>query len=187
MKCKGLIAFVLVFLFILIYFNLVYSLNSFNSEKNFAEAKTIEIENTSFKRNLAENAIDSVIEEEIQKEIAFGTTEPEKLKEKISEKLIEVFSVLEEQEIEFKEVNSNKKYNKIKIKGKKVEKEFLEKNSKIIVINLKETVYLVEFIYTGGLEKNNLIGAEIKEKNSYTNFFIPFNYSQKQVAVKGII
>ncbi len=186
MQHKGLIAFVLVFFFILIYFNLVYSLSSFNSEKNFAEAKLIEIENTSFKRNLLENTIDSVIEEEIKKEIAFGTTEPKKLNEKISEKLIEVFSVLEEKEIEFKEANSGKKYSKIKIRGKKVEKEFLEKNSKTIVINLKETVYLVEFIYTGGLEKNNLIGAEIKEKNSNRNFFIPFNYSVKQVAVKGI-
>jgi len=184
MHVKGLISFVLVLAFIVIYFSLVFSLNSFNSEKNFTEAKLIEIENSSMKRNLIENAVDSLIEEEIKKEIAFGSDEPEKINEKISEKLSEFFFIMEEKGIEFSEIASDRKYSETEIKEKKITKEFIKENSKTIVFNLENRLYHVEFIFTGGKNKNNFIGAEIKENSSYQKFFLPVNYSVKIISLR---
>ena len=186
MKNKGLMSFVLVLIFILIYFNLVYSIGEFNSKKNLTEAELIEIEDTSFKRNLLENAVDSVIEETISNEILFGSTEGKKINQKISEKLIKVFSETEAKEIFVKEINSNKEYKKIKITGKEITKEFIEENSKTIVIKLEEKIFLVEFHFTGGINKNNLVGAEITENQSKSKFFIPVNYTVKLIAFRVI-
>jgi len=184
MKHKGLISFVLVLIFILIYFSLVYSISSFNSKKDFTESELIEIENSSFKRNLIENAVDSVIKEEIEKEIMFGSDDPEKIREKVAAKLFETFSGNELKNTEFREITSGKKYTEIKIKGEKLSKEFIEKNSKIIVINLEKTLYLVQFIYTGGINRNKLIGAEIKENSSSQKFFIPVDYSVTVISLR---
>jgi hypothetical protein len=186
MKEKGLATFVLVLLFILIYFNLIYSMQSLNSKKDFTEAQLIELENSSFKRKLIENAVDSLIQEEIEKEIAYGSAEAEKINKKISEKLIKLFSEIPGKKVEFKEIQSSKKYDKIKIKGKKATKEFIEKNSKTIVMNLENRLFLVEFIYTAGANKNNLIGAEIKNNSSKQKFFIPRNYSVQVIALRMI-
>lgn len=186
MKNKGLMSFILVLIFILIYFNLVYSIESFNSKKNLAEAELIEIENSSFKRNLLENAVDEVVEETIKKEIQFGSTEGKKINKKISKNLIEFFSELEKKGINAKAMKSSKEYKKTEIKGEKITKEFIEENSKTMVIKLEEKVFLVEFYFTGGLNKNNLVGAEIKENKTKNKFFIPINYSIKLISVKMI-
>ncbi len=186
MKFKGIISFVLVLIFILIYFNLVYSINSFNSKKGFTEGTLIEIENLSFKRNLIENAVDSLIREEIRKEINFGSDDPKEINEKVSVKLMNLFSLMEKQGIEFKKIKSNKEYSETEIKGNKITKKFVEKNSKTKVINLEKKIYLVEFIYTAGINKNELIGAEIKEKNSSQKFFIPTDYSIKEITIRFV-
>ncbi|MBU2099948.1 hypothetical protein KKG83_01785 [Candidatus Micrarchaeota archaeon] len=184
MQEKGLTSFILVFFFILVYFSLVYSLQELEAKKNFTEAQLIEIENASFKRKLIEDSVDSIIKEEIEKEIAFGSDEPKKINKKISEKLAEFFSLMEAKGTEFKEIQSEKKYSEIKITGKKAGKEFIEENSKIVVINLKGKLYLVEFIYTAGINKDRLIGAKIKENSSEQKFFIPRNYSVKVIALR---
>ncbi|MFH1663966.1 MAG: hypothetical protein ABH986_04125, partial [archaeon] len=171
-------------IFILIYFSLVYSISSFNSKKDFTESELIEIENSSFKRNLIENTVDSVIKEEMEKEIMFGSDDPEKIREKVAAKLFEAFSGNELKSTEFKEITSGKKCAEIKIKGEKLSKEFIEKNSKVIVLNLKETLYLVKFVYTGGINKNQLIGAEIKENSTSQKFFIPVDYSITVISVR---
>jgi hypothetical protein len=186
MKEKGLTSFILVLFFVLVYFSLVYSLQEMEAKKNFTEAQLIEIENASFRRNLLENSVDSVIKEEIAKEIAFGSDEPKKINKKIAEKLAEFFSLMEKKGTEFKEINSGKKYSEIKITGKKAGKEFIEENSKVIVMNLEGKLYFVEFIYTAGINKNNLIGAKIKENSSEQKFFIPRNYSIKVIALRMI-
>ncbi|MFH1663678.1 MAG: hypothetical protein ABH986_02630 [archaeon] len=184
MSQKGLISFVLVLAFIAVYFSLVFSLNSFNSEKNFTEAKLVEIENNSFKRNLLENAVDSLIEETMQEEIAFGSDDPEKINEKISAKLFELFSGMEEKGTEFKETLSGKKYSETEIKGEKISKKFIKENSKTIVFSLENRLYEVQFIFTGGINKNNLAGAEIKENSSTQKFFIPLDYTVKIVSLR---
>ncbi len=181
---KGLISFIIVLIFILIYFNLIYSVNSFNSKQNFTEANLIEIENTSFRRNLIENAVDSLIEETIKKEIAFGSDNPKIINKKISGKLIELFNEISE--TEFKEIHSEKKYSKTEIKGKKLSKKFIEENTKIIVFGLDNKLYETKFIYTGGVNKNNLIGSRITENNSEQKFFIPVDYSVKVISLRFI-
>lgn len=181
---KGLISFILVLIFILIYFNLVYSVNSFNSKKDSSEADLIEMENTSFKRNLIENAVDSLIEEKIKKEIAFGSDNPEIINKKISGELDKLFNEINENE--FKEIKSEKKYSKTEILGKKVSEKFIEENTKTIVFGLEDRLYEVRFIYTGGINKNNLIGSKITENNSEQKFFIPVNYSVKVISLRFV-
>jgi actin-like ATPase involved in cell morphogenesis len=183
---KGLISFILLLAFILIYFNLVYSINSLETEKNFTEAKLIEIESASFKRNLIENTIDYLIEEEIEKQINFGSNNAEEIKKKTSQRLMEFFYEMKKHGIEFRQVKANKKYSEIQIKGKEITQKFLEKNTKILVSNIQEKIYRVEFFYTAGITKSNLIGAEIKENQTTQKFFVPAGYSIKKNAVRFV-
>ncbi len=186
MKSKGMIAFALVFAFILIYFSLVYSIQEFNSNKNLVEAQLIETENASFKRNLVENSVDELIKETIKKEIMFGSKEPKKIQEKTAENLIHFFEELEKKGIKIKEIELKKEYKKTKIKGKKTRKKFIQENSRIIVIKLYEKIYLTEFYFTAGKNKNKILGAEIKENSSKINFFVPAGYSIKTINARVI-
>ncbi len=173
---KGLMSFVLVIAFILVYSGLIYSFSLFDSEKNFAETQLIETENASFKRNLVEQAVDSAIKEAMQKEIMFGSDDPEKIKEKTALQLESFFSEMKKKGIEFTETNS----------GKKAGKEFIKENSRILVLNIEGKIYVAEFIFTGGTTKNNLVSAEIKENNSSNTFMIPADYSIKIISVRLI-
>jgi len=191
LNSRGLFCFTLVLAFSAGYFSLANS-----SEETFAELQkgkslAFEAEKSSLLKHSVEANLDFLIAKAIEEETKKGNLDAEKLNEKIAGKIFNYFNELEKQQgfekIEFFEGNYSKNnYEKI-LKGKRNKKlglVFLLENSRVLVLNLEEKVYLVEFSFTGGIFKNKVGYAVISTPNTRDYFLLPVNYSHKTMVVK---
>jgi hypothetical protein len=190
LNSKGLLNFLLVLLFVSLLFSF-FSLDGFSQKKLGKNLQLLlEAEQASFFRTLLEENTDTLVEETIKFEVLKGNTAPRKLKKKIVQNLLTFFSKTEKEFKENPEIVfftariSSENYEEFS-KTELTEKDIgllLKKNSKVNVIKLKNA-YLVEFVFTGGKNKKEVITARISFENMNSYFFIPAGFSKKVLVV----
>ncbi|MDD5162985.1 MAG: hypothetical protein PHD95_02140 [Candidatus ainarchaeum sp.] len=143
----------------------------FNETKGIA----FEIEKLDLERAVLEENIDFLIRETMESELEKGNRNPEQIKEKASEKLVSFFMQAE------KEAANRGIAIVFFQKNGPVSEEFLNLNSKVLVVNY-ENIALAEYNFTGGIFKDAFLKAKIESKNSEKTFELPIGYSQKAFA-----
>ena len=157
-----------------------------------AELYTLQAERANTVRTALENNFDFIVKRTIEGEVALGNTNAETLKEKLCGRLFEFFRGVEESyggelKVEFFEGSfPSGQYKKILLSKnrKKLRKEFLLENSRVLVVDAGRHVYFVEFSLTGGMLKSTIAYALMSGRESEQVFLIPVDYSQKVLVVR---
>ncbi|MFH1235251.1 MAG: hypothetical protein V1493_06575 [Candidatus Diapherotrites archaeon] len=186
---KGVYSFTLVFVF-------AACVVAMAADAGIARAKlaegglaAMEIERASFLRFQMEENTDSIIAETIENEVIAGNRESAALNPKICGNLEKYFNAMESEKglggkIEFFEINTanlSEQFTPVAGNFKKIEG--LEKYCKTAVLNLKEHVFLVQFMFTGGLMKNRAVLAVIKVGGAEQYFLVLPGYSIEKTVV----
>ena len=168
---RGLYGFFIVLAFAAIYTGLIAE----NARTNEAIAKTknklLEAEKLNTLRTIAEENIDRAIKEKLEEQLR-KTTNESTVKTEINntllqllEKLAETYS--ENPQMEFSTGN-----------GDKISKEFLEKNSKALVIDTETGTKKAEYYIISGF------GGTIKGKHFEQEIMIPTGYTVKATVIR---
>ncbi len=169
MQKKGFFTTLILLASISLAITLVLAKNEFKQEKQQTTLLLLEIEKSFFKRAEIENNIDQLISKTMEKEIQNKNFDPQKIREKIAQKVTTYIKELEE-----KKPNTIFYFEKNLEQTTPTEKLF-EEASKVIVFTDKKILY-AQFIYTGGNE-NNSFKSKITYGNFSAFFELPKNYT----------
>ena len=192
MNARGVFTFVIVLGFISVYLMFLHSANAGAENLSSAGRHALEMEKVNLVRSVLESNVDFLIEKTLESEFLSADKDPEKLKLKVNEKLIGFFNKIENSqpysgiEINFysgtftKNQYSRILYSKNKVK---LNAKFLNENSNVLVVNIKDSVYIAEYSFTGGILKNKVAYAVIASENFKQLFLIPIDYVKRVVVV----
>jgi hypothetical protein len=187
---KGVYSFTLVFVFAACVVAMVAGAGIARAKLAEGSLAAMEIEHASFLRFQLEENTDSIILGTIENEIRAGNRESASLNSQISGNLEKYFKAMESEKglggkIEFFEIGTSglsRQFTPATENLKKIEG--LEKYCKTAVLNLKEHVFLVQFMFTGGLMKNRAVLAVIKIGGAEQYFLVlPGYFIEKTVIV----
>ena len=150
---------------------------SIEADKILAQGKTIafEAEKASFIRTAIENNTDAMVRESLQQAIMLNIPQ-EELKLFVNGKLAGLFAATEG------EYNSEIKVRFTTSDGMPLP-EFLNENSTALIVSVKGKTVLAEYDFTGGLQRNCFVEAEIAGERTKTVFRLPPGYSIKATVV----
>lgn len=187
MNAKGVLSFVLVLAFLLIYLTLFLGESSAYNEMNSSKKYMIAMEQINARRTIIENNLDFIIVENLKKEFYSGVREPEEIKKAVNLKILNLLennvAVSEELGTEMQccknELKEN--YNSLSCAGaENLGIDFLEKNSKVIIVKAAE-FYSITYIYSAGILKNEIPSCDVCTDDFCTVFAIPAGYEKTVV------
>ncbi len=186
MNNKGIFCFLLLLSAIALETNFLNE--SIEADKILAQGKTIafEAEKASFIRTVIENNTDAMVRESLQQAILLNIPQ-EELKLFVNGKLVLLFAETEKEynskiKVQFKGYDAETKMQFTTSDGLQFE-DFLNNNSTALIVSIKGKTVLAEYDFTGGLQRNNFIEAEIAGDNTKTVFRLPPGYSIKATVV----
>ena len=190
MNPRGIFSFILVLLFI----NLIVVSAGINSSTGREIGETIniliELENASLKRAELEQNLDFLIKKVVEREVFFGNSEPELIEQRLNQEIDFFVSRTESiysatPKLEFNLVQD---FQRLKIPQKnarrKLGKGELHNYFNVMVLNLEENIFVVEFDYSGGLMKDHRFFAVISSPKTGQLFEIPAGYTQIIMVVR---
>lgn len=190
MKTNGFFCFSLALIFALSTFAVSDSGDA--SRQKLLEAKTLAIalEQASLKRFELEQNSDKAIATAAEQSISSGKENPEQIKEAADAALLELFEKEKKQSREkiefFSATASSGQYAQLAFSknNKKLEQKDLAGDTKALVLNAGNGVFVAEYSLTGSLLKNKAVFATIGNAKASQTFLLPIGYSNKTVVVK---
>ncbi|MFH1752381.1 MAG: hypothetical protein ABH821_05600 [archaeon] len=182
MKARGLLSFVILFLFIGIALSLAESQNL--AEKKKAESMSFLLagEKLNFEKTIIEQELDYFFNENL-KELSLETNSAIEIKRRLNDRL----------KIKLNEINAEFMTGKVnpadyrqimKAEGKTITIEKLNELNEVLVVRLKENVILTKFSFTGGIKKDEIVYALLENNKAITFAALPVNYTVTVVTTK---
>lgn len=168
MNNKGLFSFLLILIFVTIELNMLEEQTRTRQELLKTKNISIESEKATLTRAIIEHTLDQIIEEQLKRGMALEL-KPEEIKNRVNEQIEKAIQ---------KTKNTNSQNQKITSK-EKIDKQYLNKNSTVIVKRIGKNTLQAEYHYTGGLMKNNELTLNIRGKNTEQEFKLPIGYTIK--------
>ena len=180
MNNKGIFCFLLLLSAIALETNFLNE--SIEADKILAQGKTIafEAEKAALIRTAIENNVDAIIKESLQEAILLNIPQ-EELKDFANERLALLFGAIEKEysgkiKAQFRATGCPASDGKPLI-------DFLNENSTALIVSVKGKTVLAEYDFTGGLQRNCFVEAEIAGERTKTVFRLPPGYSIKATVV----
>lgn len=187
MKSYGLFSFVIVLLFIQANF-IILGMNTAQL-KEYGEARgyLLQMENANFVRAVIEENFDYLIYRTMEMEIERRNSSPVLIKETLFNNIQKFFSEIGRKhnqapriEVSLSQFNYGIPKKMEMLKGlDSLGMSELKNNFNVLVVNVEEKIFLVEFNYTGGFLKNKILYAIISYPGYEQLFLVPVDYSSK--------
>lgn len=185
MNSKGFFSLLLLFAFVILLARVQEDINFQKQEILKAKAVMLQAEKANYLKTELEQNTDFIIEKTIERELKNGKSNPAELQARIVASLELFFKQMENERegLTFYHSSSFLGFKKIG-KGKKEKFSGFGDWFKTIIVNVKENAFLVEFEFTGGILKDNLVFAMLESKNQKQAFAIPTGYKIVKLVVK---
>ena len=175
---RGLFAFSIGMILLIIMVNFVLIEKSFSEKINETKNILIDGENASKERTLLENNFDRVIEEKLLEQIKLKNYNNGLAKKIISKEIEEKFPEIEQTSIFDAELNEDEQDAESKKNKIKIDSDFLEETSEVILIETDEGTY-AEYTFTSTKMKDKIMQKRFGKK-SIILFKVPIGYSVKK-------
>jgi len=190
MNMRGIFSFILLLLFIQILLISAGINSGISREMKETENILLEMEIASLKRTELEQNMDFLIRKTVEREVMLFNSEPAIIEQKLNQEIDSFVNKCENVYNSSPKLNFNliQDFLRLKIPPKKLRKKLrkgeLHDYFNVIVLNLEESVFVVEFDYSGGVMKDYRFFATISQPKTEQIFEVPAGYTQIVMVVR---